>query len=236
MGERYFKPWAGILLLLPLLAEGDVARNPSGAVESAVHDGRMEEDVPALFPEGPLPRWLSVITEDIAYEHGIPPRLIKSIILTESQGDPQKVSPKGARGLMQLMPVVARHYKVSDPHDPAANIRAGVQYLGNLLEEFSGDLSLALAAYNAGPTAVRKYRGIPPFAETQAFVKRVSDLFLAAESNPALPWRGLKFAGAGDGPGKEEAPAGTLTFRGSPRMLAFFLKNRPLQGREIEVQ
>jgi soluble lytic murein transglycosylase-like protein len=88
---------------------------------------------------------------------------------------------------MQLMPVVAQHYKVADPYDPAANIRAGVQYLGNLLEEFSGDLPLALAAYNAGPTAVRKYRGVPPFAETQAFVKKVSLLFQATNTASPFP-------------------------------------------------
>lgn len=184
MGQKFLPPWAGFVLLLPLLVDGDFTKKAPGEVEPAMHRDLQEEGEPALPREEPLPRWLSAITEDIASEHGISPRLVKSIIWAESQGDPRKVSPKGAKGLMQLMPVVAQHYKVADPYDPAANIRAGVQYLGNLLEEFSGDFPLALAAYNAGPTAVRKYRGIPPFPETQAFVLKVSELFHAMESEP----------------------------------------------------
>jgi hypothetical protein len=234
MGQKFLKPWAGIVFLLPLLVNGDLARKGQGAAEAEIHGGLQDEEEPPLRGGEPLPKWLSVITEDIASEHGISPRLVKSIIWTESQGDPRKISPKGARGLMQLMPVVAQHYKVSDPHDPATNIRAGVQYLGNLLEEFSGDLALALAAYNAGPTAVRKYRGIPPFAETQAFVKRVSELFHAAETSPPLPWRGAKFPG-GEGGKAAERPMEEMSFQGSPRMLAFLLKSLNPEGQEVQV-
>jgi hypothetical protein len=235
MGQKFLRPWVGIVFLLPLLVNGDLTKKASGEVEPAIHSGLQEEEEPAFPLEEPLPRWLSTITEDIASEHGISPRLIKSIIWTESQGDPRKISPKGAKGLMQLMPVVAQHYKVSDPYDPVANIRAGVQYLGNLLEEFSGDLPLALAAYNAGPTAVRKYRGIPPFAETQAFVKKVSDLFQAVETMTPFPLLVPRVSGR-EGAEIEENPPGRLTFRGSPRILALLLKKMPPEAQEVEGQ
>jgi hypothetical protein len=235
MGQNFLRLWAGIVFLLPLLVDGDLTKKAPGTVEPAIHGGLREENELALPPEEPLPRWLSAITEDIASEHGISPRLVKSIIWTESQGDPRKISPKGAKGLMQLMPVVTQHYKVSDPYDPVANIRAGVQYLGNLLEVFSGDVPLALAAYNAGPTAVRKYRGIPPFAETQAFVKKVSDLFQAAETMPPLPLLAPR-VGGGESVEVEENHPGRMTFRGSPRILAFLLKNIPPHAREVQIQ
>jgi hypothetical protein len=235
MGRKFLKPWAGIVFLLPFLVDGDLTRKGPGEAAPEIHGDVQEANEPSLPPEEPLPRWLSTMTEDIASEHGISPRLVKSIIWTESQGDPRKISPKGAKGLMQLMPVVTQHYKVSDPYDPVANIRAGVQYLGNLLEEFSGDLPLALAAYNAGPAAVRKYQGIPPFAETQAFVKKVSDLFRAAETMPSFPLLVPRFSGR-EGAEVEENPPGRITFRGSPRILAFLLKKTPPEAQEGEGQ
>jgi len=109
----------------------------------------------------------------ISWEHGIPPKLVQAIIQVESQGNPKAVSRRGALGLMQLMPVVIRAYQVADPFDPLANIRAGVKHLNYLLLEFSGNLSLALAAYNAGPGTVRKYGGVPPYPETRNYLHRV---------------------------------------------------------------
>jgi len=130
------------------------------------------------------------------------------------------------------MPVVMQQYKVSDPYDPVANIRAGVRYFCNLLEEFSGDLPLALAAYNAGPTAVRKYRGIPPFAETQAFVLKVSDLFHAAETKPPFPLLASRMEEAET----PENPPERKVFKGSPRLLAFLLKNLYHEPVEVQIQ
>jgi len=232
MGQKFLRPWAGIVFLLPFLVDSDITKKGPGEIAQEIHSGVQEEKELALPPEEVLPKSLSTITEDIASEHGISPRLVKSIIWTESQGDPLKVSPKGAKGLMQLMPAVMQHYKVSDPYDPVANIRAGVQYFCSLLEEFSGDLPLALAAYNAGPTAVRKYRGIPPFAETQAFVLKVSDLFHAAEMNPPFPLPGARM--------EEPEIRGNLPewmiFRGSPRLWAFLLKKTLLEGGEDQAQ
>lgn len=189
MGSRkdpqMFKRWVWVLLLHLALLRGDPAPEAIDAIDvQTPPTGRATCGTESrnLLPDGPLPEWLQTMTEDIASEHQLSPKLIESIILTESRGDPRRVSPKGAKGLMQLMPVVVRHYRVSDPYDPVSNIRAGVQYLRSLLEVFSGDLPLALAAYNAGPTAVRKYKGIPPFPETQAFVLKVTELFHATET------------------------------------------------------
>ena len=109
----------------------------------------------------------------ISGEHGIPPKLVQAIIQVESQGNPNAVSPRGALGLMQLMPEVINACQVADPFDPLANIRAGVRHLHYLLFQFSGNLSLALAAYNAGAGAVRLYGGIPPYPETRKYLQSV---------------------------------------------------------------
>jgi soluble lytic murein transglycosylase-like protein len=102
--------------------------------------------------------------------------LIRAIIHAESAYQPDAVSPKGAQGLMQLMPETQRSLHVSDPFNPAANISGGARYLSRLLKEFKGNITLATAAYNAGAGAVQKYGGIPPFEETREYVRRVNIL------------------------------------------------------------
>lgn len=103
--------------------------------------------------------------------------LIRAIIHAESAYQPDARSPKGAQGLMQLMPATAADLEVSNPFDPAQNIDGGARYLSQLLAEFKGDMDLATAAYNAGPNAVYKYGGIPPYDETQEYVRRVKILY-----------------------------------------------------------
>ena len=113
-----------------------------------------------------------------AAEHDLPEALIHAVIRAESNYDPGAVSPKGAVGLMQLMPGTARELGVSDARDPAANVRAGTQYLKRLLGMFGNDVAVALAAYNAGPAAVARHGGqVPPYAETQRYVPRVIERF-----------------------------------------------------------
>ncbi len=112
-----------------------------------------------------------------AQQHQLDPNLIRAVILAESSGNPRAISSKGAKGLMQLMDSTAQSMGVQDPLDPQQNIHGGARYLAQLLHTFQGDLNLALAAYNAGPTAVRKYGGIPPFPETQQYVQKVSRYF-----------------------------------------------------------
>jgi soluble lytic murein transglycosylase len=103
----------------------------------------------------------------------VAPPLIEAVIKAESEYDPMAVSKKGARGLMQLMPATAEQLGVSNVHDPRENLRGGVRYLRKLLDQFQGDVELAVAAYNAGPGAITKYRGLPPYPETVDYVKKV---------------------------------------------------------------
>jgi len=98
---------------------------------------------------------------------------VTALIARESAGNPNAVSPKGAKGLMQLMDGTAREMGVKYSFSPAENINGGVKYLKNMLDSFGGDEKLALASYNAGPGAVRKYNGIPPYRETQEYVRAV---------------------------------------------------------------
>ena len=106
-------------------------------------------------------------------QYDLPAELILAIIEVESNFDQNAVSPVGAMGLMQLMPLTAKELKVGDPFNPVHNIYGGVKYIDGLLKRFKGNKKLALAAYNAGPGAVRKYGGIPPYRETKHYVKKV---------------------------------------------------------------
>lgn len=109
----------------------------------------------------------------IAKHHSLDPALVKAVIHVESAFNASAVSPKGAQGLMQLMPGTARLLGVSRPFHPEENIIGGTKYLANLLRRFGGNTRLALAAYNAGPQAVSRWQGIPPYPETQQYVSRV---------------------------------------------------------------
>jgi soluble lytic murein transglycosylase-like protein len=114
-------------------------------------------------------------------KHALDPKLIVTIIYVESRGDIKAVSPKGAKGLMQLTPVVYQKYNVSDPFDVEQNISVGTAYLAFLLRKFDGNLEHALAAYNCGPTRVHKHKGIPPIKETREYVVRIMNYYLRGE-------------------------------------------------------
>ena len=124
---------------------------------------------PIAGPYGPYDDYIRQAAE----QNGIDPALLHSLFQTESGMNPNAVSPKGAMGLGQLMPGTARDMGVTDPFNPAQNIGGSAKYLGNMMGMFHGDPQLGLAAYNAGPGNVQKYGGIPPFAETQAYVPNV---------------------------------------------------------------
>lgn len=113
------------------------------------------------------------IIREVALVHRVDESLIRAIIHAESAYQADAKSPKGAQGLMQLMPATAQELGVADPYDPVANIEGGTRYLAGLLARFDGDVELASAAYNAGPGAVERHGGVPPYAETREYVKRV---------------------------------------------------------------
>lgn len=130
-------------------------------------------------PQSPTPgtavvpvRTLRLIRE-LARQYRIESRLLQAIIKVESNFNPHAVSAAGASGLMQLMPATAKRFDVDDPFNPRANIEGGIRYLQHLRRQFPNDLQHVLAAYNAGEDAVRRYNGIPPYPETQRYVKRV---------------------------------------------------------------
>ncbi|HEV3001945.1 MAG TPA: lytic transglycosylase domain-containing protein, partial [Solirubrobacteraceae bacterium] len=127
---------------------------------------------PAALASG-APTPFAAEIEAAAARNGVDPALLKALIRQESNFNPNAVSPAGARGLTQLMPGTAASLGVSDPTDPAQAIEGGAKYLRQQLDRFGGDVEKALAAYNAGPGAVAKFGGVPPYAETQAYVQKV---------------------------------------------------------------
>jgi soluble lytic murein transglycosylase-like protein len=132
-----------------------------------------------------------------AAQFGVEEAIVRAIIHAESSYNPGALSRVGAQGLMQLMPATARRFGVTNAFDPGQNIRGGVQYLGWLIKRFNGDVKLAAAGYNAGEGAVDKYKGVPPYAETQRYVQRVAvlaDRYRSAGGKTAVAATG---AGAG---------------------------------------
>src|SRR5579872_6948196 len=115
--------------------------------------------------------------DQAASRHNVDPNLVRAVIKVESNFNPNAVSRKGAMGLMQLMPQTARQLKVANPFDPLQNVDAGVRHLKQLMENYGGDVKLTLAAYNAGQGAVTRSAGVPHFAETRNYVKRITQLY-----------------------------------------------------------
>lgn len=138
----------------------------------------------ASYFKGPI---YNLVTR-LADKSGIDPKLVMAVILVESGFNPRAQSPKNAQGLMQLIPETAQRFRVRDAFDPEENIKGGIAYLKWLLAYFKGDVSLVAAAYNSGEGTVQKYRGVPPYPETQKYVRRIAELYQKAmhpyESGP----------------------------------------------------
>ncbi len=124
-----------------------------------------------------------------AREAGLDPALVRAVIVVESGENPRAVSPKGAQGLMQLMPGTAEELGVLDPLRPRDNLRGGTRYLAQLVDRYDGRLDLALAAYNAGPAVVDRHNGVPPYPETRAFVRKVLDLYAQIKERSGVDTR-----------------------------------------------
>jgi hypothetical protein len=145
-------------------------------------DGRYERvvfrDQQRVWRAAPVHTRYDELIGDAARFYRLPPALVKAVIAAESAFDPLAVSRKGAQGLMQLMPQTAAQLGVDDPLEPASNVKGGSGYLRAMIDRY-GDLSRALAAYNAGPTAVDRYGGVPPYRETRDYVERVLTYYRA---------------------------------------------------------
>lgn len=204
--------------LRALVSLGILAAAASAAtaeVRLIVKDGRR-----LIYNEGPAnigasEQWLAArmqrasswdgLIDAAALEHDVDPKLVKSVMLVESGFNPAAISKKGARGLMQLMPDTASANGVRDVHDPAQNIAGGVRFLSHLLLNYRGDLVKSLAAYNAGQAAVDRYNGVPPYDETQLYVRKT----MAA-------YRGKSVLGGGFGKPSTDTYRGIPSAKGKP--------------------
>jgi Transglycosylase SLT domain len=181
--------------LAPLVLAGGLAAIGSGVVSAGVFVARGSDGVPRLFnvpdsttagaiPEGSgywrASLWPTV--ERTAHDLGLDPHLLDLMIRVESGYNAHAVSPKGARGVMQLMPDTARMYGVANVFNAYENIRAGARYFKDLLDRFGADVRLALAAYNAGPDAVERHGGVPPYPETQDYVSSILGAYKSGDA------------------------------------------------------
>ncbi len=161
----------GSILRLYIVGGGYVDVAPDTVASCEKDDVRPPVQSPASEPD------LATLLKTAGAQHGLDPVFLKSMVAAESSFHPMAVSPKGAAGLMQIMPSTAGLLGLADPFNASQNLQAGAQYIRSLLERYRGDVAKALAAYNAGPAAVDRYRGIPPYAETQQYVRRVIERF-----------------------------------------------------------
>jgi soluble lytic murein transglycosylase-like protein len=170
---RWLVPTLLLALLTPAVsAEIRVEVSPDGRKVFTNTGPAASRRTPSLMHRI-APDELEPLILDNAGRNRLDPALVHAVIRAESGYNPHAVSAKGAIGLMQLMPATARELDVDDPRDPSANIAAGTLYLRHMLDQFEGSLELALAGYNAGPEAVRRFGGVPPFPETRNYVERV---------------------------------------------------------------
>lgn len=151
------------------LKDGGEVTLPASELRGLVPDEVLDEVASASDGSGDLRQ----LAADSARRHGLDPELVLAVVSVESAFQPQIVSRKGAQGLMQLMPATARELGVRDAMDPAENLDGGTRYLKDLIARYDGDLTKALAAYNAGPGAVARHGGVPPYKETRRYVREV---------------------------------------------------------------
>ena len=177
-----FAPFALIALFLFTNLTGVLF---SSALAPVANASSVEEQIPGDIPTSGDHK-LDMIIFHAGEREGVDPRFIHAVIWQESKYDTTARSHAGAQGLMQLMPDTAKRFGCSDPDDVESNVEAGTKYLGWLLKRFSGNVQLALAGYNAGEGAVDKYNGVPPYNETQNYVRIISERY-GKTFHPVLP-------------------------------------------------
>lgn len=175
-----------LMLIVPAEGRGDIYRyvDANGVVHftNTPTSGKYafyRKEAGDRFSAASLPSSaLAEVISRYASHYNLEEALLRAVIKAESNFNPRAVSRKGAIGVMQLIPETARDMQVSDPFNPEENIRGGSRYLRLMLDEFGGNLDLALAAYNAGPNAVKRHGGIPPYEETRTYIERVKRYLL----------------------------------------------------------
>lgn len=180
-------PVAAALALLPALAAAQVEVNTSTQGRTVItneNDAQRGRRLATRLVQPPRADLLPLI-ELHARRRGLDPGLVRAVVQAESGYNPFAVSSRGAQGLMQLMPETASELAVETPFDPGENLRGGTEYLRHMIERFDGRVEIALAAYNAGPGAVERYGGVPPYPETRGYIERVLSLWRSA-SAPAV--------------------------------------------------
>lgn len=190
LGNIFLRLCFILVLVMPALAASSGA---SSVVRADPKTGKLIRNIVAA-PRGTTPaahpyiekKTIEKIIDKVAGEQGVEVPLVHSVIGAESNYDPNAVSPKGALGLMQLIPSTARRFGVSDAFDAEENIQGGVRYLRFLLDYYQNDYTKAIAAYNAGEAAVDKYHGIPPYEETRNYLIRVSKNLKAARAKQSV--------------------------------------------------
>lgn len=180
------------------IARRQEAERRARAMETCRRGGKVETRVRA-------PGWLRELVDAMAPKYGLDPELVVAVMAVESNFEVKAVSPKNAQGLMQLIPATAERFGVRDPFDPAENVRGGMKYLSWLLDRFAGNHALALAAYNAGEDAVDRYSGVPPYRETQNYVRAVQRRYGCVPARPAARVTQLENARNDAGRGTERS-------------------------------
>ena len=153
---------------------GDLLTNPTTRVNANLYSKEVESSVSKISTR----EQIKSLVSRVAKKHGVDEKLVNALIKQESGFNPNAKSRVGAMGLMQLMPATAKGLGVTNPMDPEQNVEGGVKYLKSMLNRYNGNIILALAAYNAGPGAVDKYDGVPPYKETQNYVKSILASYL----------------------------------------------------------
>lgn len=186
-GDRRRRAGAAGGLLLSALSLGGVLHQGRPAdLTTAV--STMASSTPVL-PEAPVAqdRKYDDIIAEASAEYGVDPDLVRAVITAESRFDPDARSQAGAQGLMQLMPILSKELGIKDPFNPRENVFGGVKYLSKMLDRHDGNVTLALASYNAGPRNVDRYKGVPPFKETRGYVKKINKMVAEARQEAASP-------------------------------------------------